>query len=73
MVKVADRAMNKKGREETKNREIWKVPINQKLTATLESAKKVSKSEYVFSDNGKPYGDIKSGWWSSLKSRDGRF
>jgi len=35
--------------------------MNQKLTVTLESAKKVSKSEYVFSDNGKPYGGVKTG------------
>ncbi len=48
--------------EETKNGEIRRVPMNQKLTATLESGKKVSKGEYVFSGNGKPYGDVKTGW-----------
>jgi integrase len=53
--------------EETKNGEIRRVPMNQKLTATLASAKKVSKSEYVFSDRGKPYGDVKTGWSSALK------
>src|SRR4030043_53182 len=53
--------------EETKNGEIRRVPMNKKLTATLEGDKKVSKSEYVFSDNGKPYGDVKTGWWSALK------
>jgi len=53
--------------EETKNGEIRRVPMNRKLTATLESAKKVSKSQYVFSDNGKPYGDVKTGWWTALK------
>jgi integrase len=49
--------------EGTKNGEIRKVPMNEKLTVTLESAKKVSSGEYGFSDNGKPYGDIKTGWW----------
>jgi len=53
--------------EETKNGEIRRIPMNQKLTATLESGKKTSKGEYVFSDNGKPYGDVKTGWWSALK------
>jgi len=53
--------------EETKNGEIRKVPINGKLTLTLESAKKVSSGEYVFSENGTPYGDVKTGWWSALK------
>jgi integrase len=53
--------------EETKNGEIRRVPMNKKLTETLEGAKKVSKSEYVFSDNGKPYGDVKTGWWTALK------
>ena len=36
--------------------------MNQKLTATLQSAKKVSKGEYVFSKNRKPYLDVKTGW-----------
>ena len=53
--------------EETKNGEIRKIPMNEKLTATLEGAKKVSKSEYVFSENGKPYGDVKTGWWTVLR------
>ena len=47
--------------------EIRKIPMNQKLTLTLENGKKVSKSEYVFSENGNPYGDVKTGWWSALK------
>jgi len=50
-----------------KNGEIRKIPMNQKLTPTLENGKEVSKSEYVFSENGKPYGDVKTGWWSALK------
>ena len=41
--------------------------MNKKLTVTLEGAKKVSKSEYVFSGNGKPYGDVKTGWWPALR------
>jgi len=53
--------------EGTKNGEIRKIPMNKKLTATLEGAKKVSKSGYVFSENGNPYGDVKTGWWSALK------
>jgi integrase len=53
--------------EETKNGEIRRVPMNKKLTAILESGKKISKGEYVFSENGKPYGDVKTGWWSALK------
>ena len=53
--------------EETKNGEIRRIPMNKKLTETLESAKRVSKGEYVFSENGKPYRDVKTGWWSALK------
>ena len=53
--------------EGTKDGEIRKISMNQKLTVPLESGKKVSKSEYVFSDNGKPYGDVKTGWWTALK------
>ena len=52
---------------ETKNGEIRRIPMNKKLTETLQGAKKLSKSEYVFSENGKPYGDVKTGWWSALK------
>ncbi|MBM4307580.1 MAG: site-specific integrase, partial [Deltaproteobacteria bacterium] len=47
--------------------EIRKIPMNKKLTGTLEGAKKESKGEYVFSENGKPYGDVKSGWWTALE------
>ncbi len=54
--------------EETKNGESRVVPMNQKLTQTLESAKKVSKGEYVFSTNGKPYRDVKRGWWTALET-----
>jgi integrase len=53
--------------EGTKNGEIRKIPMNQKLTTTLQGGKKVSKGEYVFSESGKPYGDVKTGWWSALK------
>jgi len=53
--------------EETKNGEIRRVPMNKKLTQTLENAKKVSRGEFVFSENGKPYGDVKTGWWTALK------
>ena len=52
---------------ETKNGEIRRIPMNKKLTETLQGAKKLSKSEYVFSENGKPYGDVKTGWWSALE------
>ncbi len=53
--------------EGTKNGEIRKIPMNQKLTQALQNDKKVSKGEYVFSENGKPYQDLKTGWWSALK------
>ena len=53
--------------EGTKNGEIRKIPMNQKLTQALQNDKKVSKGEYLFSENGKPYGDVKTGWWSALK------
>jgi hypothetical protein len=43
--------------------------MNQKLTATLQSAKKVSKGEYVFSENGKPYRDVKTRWWTAEHKR----
>ena len=52
---------------ETKNGEPRIVPMNKKLTEILERSKKVSKGEYVFSGNGKPYRDVKTGWWSALK------
>jgi hypothetical protein len=38
--------------ESQANTKIRKIPINQKLTATLEHDKKVSKGEYVFSRLG---------------------
>ena len=53
--------------EKTKNGKIRKIPMNKKLTETLESGKKVSKGEFVFSEDGKPYGDVKTGWWTALK------
>ena len=53
--------------EGTKNGEIRKIPMNQKLTQALQNDKKVSKGEYVFSDNGEPYGDVKTGWWTVLR------
>ncbi len=53
--------------EGTKNGEIRKIPMNEKLTLTLERAKKVAKGEFVFSEGGKPYLDVKTGWWTALK------
>lgn len=53
--------------EGTKNGEIRKIPMNQKLTEALGNAKKIACNEYVFSENGKPYGDVKTGWWTALK------
>ncbi len=41
--------------------------MNKELTEVFESAKKVSKGEYVFSNNGKPSTDVKTGWWTALK------
>lgn len=41
--------------------------MNKKLTETLESARKVSKGDCVFSENGEPYGDVRTGWWTALE------
>jgi integrase len=54
--------------EKTKNDEIRKIPMNQRLTETFQGAKKVSKRDYVFSENGKPYLDVKTGWWTALEN-----
>jgi integrase len=51
-----------------KNGKIRSIPMNKVLTATLEGAKKVSKGDYVFLNNGKPYTDVKTGWWTALKN-----
>ena len=53
---------------ETKNGEIRKIPMNEQLTMALKKVKdKNSSPEYVFSENGKSYGDVKTGWWKALK------
>ncbi len=41
--------------------------LNKKLTEVLESAKKVAKGEYVFSDGDEPYRGVKTGWWTGLE------
>jgi hypothetical protein len=46
--------------EKTKNDDIRKIPMNQKLTQNLEGAKKVFKNDYVFS---------KTGWWTPEHKR----
>ncbi|HUT71007.1 MAG TPA: site-specific integrase, partial [Desulfatiglandales bacterium] len=53
--------------EGTKNDEIRQIPLNKKLTEALQDVRKASKGEYVFSDKGKPYTDVKTGWWTALK------
>jgi integrase len=53
---------------DTKNGKIRSIPMNKVLTETLEGAKKVSKGDYVFSSNGKPYTDVKTGWWTALET-----
>jgi integrase len=53
--------------EGTKGGEIRKIPMNKKLTLTLENIRNDSKGEFVFSENGKSYGDVKTGWWTALK------
>lgn len=54
--------------EETKNGETRKIPMNKQLTTILKNVKdKTRSSEYVFSVNGNPYGDIKTGWWKALE------
>ena len=51
----------------TKNGGMRKIPMNDKLTLTLERGKKVSRGEFVFSENGRPYLDVKRGWWTALR------
>ena len=51
--------------ERTKRGEILKIPMNWKLTVALESGKKGSKGEYVFSEDGKRYQDVKTDWVES--------
>ena len=53
--------------EETKTGEIRRIPMNKKLTGVFERAKKEPEGKYVFSENGKPYLDVKTGWWTALK------
>lgn len=53
---------------ETKNGEIRNIPMNKRLTTILKNVKdKAPSSEYVFCRDGKPYGDVKTGWWKALK------
>jgi len=54
--------------EETKNGELRKIPMNRRLTDTLKHVKKSAHSQgpYVFADGKKPYGDVKSGFWTAL-------
>lgn len=53
---------------DTKNGEIRRVPMNKDLTTILKNVKdKMQPKEYVFSENGKPYGDVKTGWWKALE------
>ena len=47
-----------KSSEERASRPNVEIPMNRKLTVTLESGKKVCKGEYVFSEDGKPYGTL---------------
>jgi integrase len=53
--------------EGTKSGHIRRIPMNTKLTKTLGDAKKVSKGDYVFSRNGKPYKSFRSAWDHALK------
>jgi len=53
--------------EGTKSGYIRRIPMNTKLTETLGGAKKVSKGDYVFSRNGKPYKSFRSAWDHTLK------
>ena len=55
--------------KKTKDDEIRQIPMNHKLTQTLEGAKKVSKSDYVFSENEKSYLDVKTRWWTAEHKR----
>jgi hypothetical protein len=53
--------------ESQANTKIRKIPINQKLTATFEHDKKVSRGEYIFSENGKADQDVETGWAESQR------
>lgn len=63
--------------EGTKTGEIRKIPMNKKLTETLEDAKKDSKGDYVFSGNGKPHTEMlrRAGGrpWKRQRSRISHF
>ncbi len=48
-----------KSSEERLSRPNGEIPMNRKLTVTLESGKKVCKGEYVFSEDGKPFRTLK--------------
>lgn len=52
----------------TKTGQIRKVPMNRVLTETLKRVKRSPCCEYVFASGGKPYGDVKTGWWTALES-----
>lgn len=58
-----------RGVVETKNREIYKIPMNKKLTMILKNVKSktLPLAEYVSSEKGKPCGDVKKAWWKALK------
>ncbi|NPU86384.1 MAG: tyrosine-type recombinase/integrase [Syntrophaceae bacterium] len=53
--------------EHTKNGEIRRIPMNKRLTTVLKNVKSGSRFDYVFSEDGKPYGDVKTGWWAALR------
>lgn len=52
--------------EGTKTNDIRKVPMNKTLTNCLKSIKS-KDAEYVFTENRKPYTDVKRAWWTALE------
>jgi integrase len=55
----------------TKNDEIRRIPLNKQLTDTLKSVKSLSAGgQYVFGENGKPHGDVKTGWRKAVDVMD---
>jgi integrase len=57
--------------ERSKNGEIRRIPMNKQLTTILKNVRELKRStEYVFSNNGKPCTDIKTGWWRALRDTE---
>ncbi|MBN3038478.1 MAG: site-specific integrase [Candidatus Omnitrophica bacterium] len=52
----------------TKNNETRTIPMNSKVKSTLIRVPKRKNSPYIFcTKTGKPYKDIKTGWWTAIR------